>query len=88
MIDELLKAVGATDIMKISEPIVQAVGCNCILVSNMQGLLTLESDQILLRATKNYNIRIIGSGLICKMMNKNEITVSGKLDSVTWEKKL
>jgi len=87
MIDELLKSVGVDEIVKISEPIVQTVGNRCLLISNMQGILELEQDRLLVKATKNYNILILGSGLICKMMNKNEVSVAGKIMSVSWEYK-
>ena len=85
MFDDILKAVGVNDLAKISEPVVQVVGTKTICVLNMLGVVLLSSDEILLRATKNYNIRICGQNLVCKMMNKNETIVSGRISNISWE---
>ena len=86
MIDDILKAV--SDIAKINVPLVQVVDNKTVCVLNMQGVIMLEKHEILLRATKNYNIQILGQDLVCKMMNKNEITISGRINSVFWESDL
>ena len=86
MVDDILKAVGVKDIASIGEPIVQVVGMNTLNILNMQGVVLLENCEILLKGNKNFNIRIIGENLVCKMMNKNEATIVGRIENVSWEK--
>lgn len=85
MIDDILNAIGVADIAKINFPLVQVVDNKTVCVLNTQSVIMLEKYEILLRATKNYNIHIVGEELICKMINKNEIIISGRIKSVSWE---
>ena len=86
MLDDFLSAVGATDIAKISEPVIYMQSNKVVSVSNILGVISLESDNIILLLSKHKNMLIQGKDLICKSLNKNEIIVDGNIVSITFNK--
>jgi len=86
MLDEILKAVGVKDIAEINEPMVSAVGNHVVVVTNACGLISLADNMVEVKGNKSYKIVISGDLLECGMFNKNEIQVSGRINSVSWEK--
>lgn len=85
MLDDLLLAVGVKDITEISQPLVQMVSDNILYVCNMKGVRKLSDDEVVVCLSKKQNLKIMGSQLKCKMLNKNEITIQGKICSVVFE---
>ncbi|MBQ9790178.1 MAG: YabP/YqfC family sporulation protein [Clostridia bacterium] len=85
MFDELLSAVGVKDISEIGEMLVQVVGRHVVLITNMQGVLLLSENEIQVKASKHQKAIIKGDFLEVSAMNKNDITISGRIFSVEFE---
>lgn len=85
MLDELLSTIGGKDVLSFGEPIVQLVSNHCCIILNCNGLLELEDSFVVVKGTKNYNIRVNGENLICKTLNKNELTIVGRILNVCLE---
>lgn len=82
MLDEILKTVGAKDIADIGQMFVQMVGTHVVVITNMNGLLELSSTQVVVRANKHQKFVISGENLECSELNKTEVTVKGRINSL------
>lgn len=85
MLDDLLSLLAGKDVLSFGEPIVQLVSNHHVIILNCLGLIELEREYVKVKGTKNYNIRVCGENLICKTMNKNEITISGRINNISLE---
>ena len=85
MIDEFLGAIGANDIADIGEMVCQSVGNHLIVITNMQGLLLLTDTEIQVKADKRQKAIVRGEFLEVSTLNKNDITISGRILSVSFE---
>ena len=85
MIDDLLEAVGAKDIADIGEMVLELVGNKVVVISNMLGVLMLDSNEIHVKASKHQKAVIKGEMLEVREMNKNEMTIAGRIHSVHME---
>jgi len=86
MLSEFFDAVGISEISKIQGVRVQMVSNSIVLVSNMLGILTLEQDKIELKADKNQLLIIEGDYLEVITLNKNDISVRGRIRSVNFSR--
>ena len=86
MLDEILQAVGVKDLASINEPMVSVVGNHVLVITHSAGLISLSETKIEVKGNKSYKIVVSGDNLECGMFNKNEIQVSGRINTVSWEK--
>ena len=85
MLDEFLGAIGAKDIVDIGDMVCQAVGNHLIVITNMQGILSLGDTEIQVKSSKHQKATIKGEFLEVSALNKNDITISGRISSLSFE---
>lgn len=85
MFDEINRAIGVSDVFSLGECMVFMVSSRTVVVINMLGLISLESDEIVLKADKYRKLKISGANLKTQMLNRNEITIHGNISSVCFQ---
>ena len=85
MIDELLDAVGVSDVSRVGEMVLLVMGGKSIAIENMLGLLTLDESMIVVKASKHQKVIIEGEMLEVLSLTKNDISIRGRLLSVRYE---
>ena len=86
MIDELLDAVGVSDVSRVGEMVLLVMGGKSIAIENMLGLLTLDESMIVVKASKHQKVIIEGEMLEVLSLTKNDISIRGRILSVRYEK--
>ena len=85
MIDELLDAVGVSDVSRVGEMVLLVMGGKSIAIENMLGLLTLDESMIVVKASKHQKVIIEGEMLEVLSLTKNDISIRGRILSVRYE---
>ena len=85
MIDELLDAVGVSDVSRVGEMVLLVMGGKSIAIENMLGLLTLDESMIVVKASKHQKVIIEGEMLEVVSRTKNDISIRGRILSVRYE---
>lgn len=86
MFDDISRAIGVKDIFSISDCVVQLISDHTVSVLNMLGLVLLEKERIELKMSNTKKLIICGENLVCEMLNPNEITIKGIINTISLEK--